>query len=269
MKKKWYLLLILIILIIIFILFLPKDDSTIPSSVENNKPVINNQFEKLELDWNEIYTLEISGNEGSTILSAKQGEIPEFEERKEKARELLSEKDMVEVRKMEDRDFCVASSDTSALKNGDKVVYECDTKALSMLGYSAPDQMIYNVEGLEAEAVIPTEEPKEEKPEKVEVTDRVVKGETGYSNDGTENVYWYYGDFVMISPSDIDKVNTDNLEKVDYVVITAESLFEKDKIIERVNEGEISVDQILFEGNVYYKEDNFKEGEPWKGIAIG
>lgn len=169
---------------------------------------------------------------------------------------------MIEVRKNEDKDFCIASVDTGKLRNGDEVLFNCDNKTLALLGYKASDNLIYKVENLGAE-IIQSEPIREEIPEKVEVTDRVIVDEKGYTNDGTENVYWYYGDFVMISPSDIGKIQTDNLERdVDYVVITAESMEEKEQIMKRVNDGEIYIDQIILDGNVYYKEDNFQEGEP-------
>ena len=37
---------------------------------------------------------------------------------------------------------------------------------------------------------------------------------------------------------------------------------EKEQIMKRINDGEIYIDQIILDGNVYYKEDNFQEGEP-------
>lgn len=229
MKKKLIIALIALIAIVIMLSLSVKKEDT---QGENNE---NDSLEKIELNWSDVYTLSVLGEEGRTLTSLEMKDIPQLHERIDQSiislQEEKSEKAALgeELEGFDDKlsklniirekkDFCKLKESYDALKNGDTIEVICDDEILKILGYVTDKGFSRKIDGLlEATEQVPEVQVETEKTYSDLKNNFVVRENDMYVTTKS-------GDYAYVYPKDLKNFTLDEQYKnTKYVIIEIES----------------------------------------------
>lgn len=287
MKSKKKIILILLIVIIVALIYMLV--------MVNNKQEANvndNYFnyELVSIDWNEIVNIDIDGAEGYSNVVLTYNEIPELDNRvnetinnwesKRIQIDLTSEEAKEEYKLVgkltsyKEIQWCSLPENWDTLSNGDEFVITCGNDILKKLGYEYEDSITLTVNNLD-KVVIETPSTNKASSD-VRSNDKYVENlkslnESINSNDfGTykvnNDIYDVIGDDVVVYPEDMDdfKLQDDESKRI-FIQVYTQTDFQKAKAYALENE---NIDYIKIGSQVFSKEDNFEEGEEWRGVSM-
>lgn len=276
MKKKLIIVLSILILIILIISVQNKSDKN-----DDGPTNVNLSFEKMDLNWEEIYELTVQGEEERTLVELKFNGIPLFEERFQiemnnlKEQKIKSETTGEELEQINQKisnliqlnekyDYCKLKEEYSNLKNGDQIEVVCDGAGLEELGYSYNSGYNKTIDGLLPATIVVPEAPMPEVGEEKLYNDLpnnfVVRENDMYVTTAS-------GDYAYVYPKDMTNFTLDEKYKnTKYVIIEISSDDEYDDALEIANRYS-NVVAIKNGTRAWTINSDFKEVEGWFGMS--
>lgn len=276
MKKKLIIALSILIVIILIISMQSQNDEVVDNSVD-----VNSSFEKIELNWEDVYELTVQGEETRTLVELKFKEIPSFEERFQiKMKSLKEEKNKTEttgekveqidqeiynlIQLNEKLDYCKLKEEYDGLKNGDQIEVVCDGTGLEELGYSYNEGFNKTIDGLLPATIVVPEAPMPENQEEKLYND-LPNNFAAREND--MYVTTASGDYAYVYPKDMTDFNLDEEYKdTKFVIIEISSDDEYDDALEIANRYS-NVVAIKNGTRAWTINSDFKEVEGWFGMS--
>lgn len=261
---------------------------------KNKDANTNNNFfnyDLITLDWNEIVNIDIDGAEGHSNVVLTYNEIPELDNRvseiinnwESKRTEIdLNEEDAQKEYELVSKltaykgiQWCTLSDNWNTLSNGDELVITCGNEILKELGYEYDDLLTITVNNLIK--TVAAEPLKDNTSSDIRDSDNyqekedLIKSETtNNSSVKTENIgndtYVSIGNDVYVYPEDLNNLEIENEEgKRYFVYVETQTDFQKVKAYASENN---NIDYIQIGNQIFSKENNFEEGEEWRGVSI-
>lgn len=242
---------------------------------------VNLSFEKMNLNWEEIYELTVQGEEERTLVELKFNGIPLLEERFQiemnnlKEQKIKSETTGEELEQINQKisnliqlnekyDYCKLKEEYSGLKNGDQIEVVCDGSGLEELGYSYNSGYNKTIDGLLPATIIVPEAPMPEVGEEKLYNDLpnnfVVRENDMYVTTAS-------GDYAYVYPKDMTNFALDEKYKnTKYVIIEITSDDEYEDALEIANRYS-NVVAIKNGTRAWTINSDFKEVEGWYGMS--